>query len=405
MSKNLALSLVGPRTSKNTATHGDRITVEFTNPPDEADDVEILIEDLSHTDRGGKHFAGTDLVSIRGRIRNGKFEHSAHHVLSDADPPRPKLHEMQVTFLAPDGTTSIRTRLPDDAKRDHMNLSHRLKWTCRGKVNGKPAEELGKATMRVFYKCAMIVPTGNAPSVRAPARPDPSLKLVARWAQQWESHAPDFRKKFPLTTVTVPARALTDADYAPLLKVVEDAAKFAENGIVALAVGHGDRGTSSGQSNPWCDIAAEDGVELDADGQITGVFHSLLVNRPELEEMPGVQVGPALRLPGADTMIKRNALDKMRGIFQQHAIRVLVLHTCTAGAAVDFTQLLSDRLQVHLRAHVLHITYQGFATGQVDSFYENDPVTPESAHEWPIVNLAFEVAPGAVPASPVPRSP
>lgn len=257
--------------------------------------------------------------------------------------------------------------------------------------------------MRVFYKCAMIVPSGNAPFVAPPMQRDPSLPLIARWARQWERHAPDFRKRFPLTTVTIPARPLTNADYAPLLQVVEDAAKFAEHGIVALAVGHGDMGETSGEANPWCDLAAEDGVKLDADGQIEEVFHALLVNRPQLEEMPGVQVGAARRLPTGDTVIKRNALDKMRAIFAQHNIRVLLLHTCTAGAAEDFTRLLSDRLQVYLRAHKLHIAYEGHSSGgPVGAAYEDEPVTPAGHHEWPIEHLATEVEPEAVPASPPP---
>ena len=44
------------------------------------------------------------------------------------------------------------------------------------------------------------------------------------------------------------------------------------------------------------------------------VFHALLVNLAERQEMPGLQVGPAVRVPGGNTRIKRKAVDQMRAI-------------------------------------------------------------------------------------------
>ncbi len=102
------------------------------------------------------------------------------------------------------------------------------------------------------------------------------------------------------------------------------------------------------------------------------------------------------RTAGANTVIKRNALNAIRAILAKREVRLLLLHTCTLGANRDFVQLLSNRLQVRIRAHKVHVTYIG--STPIAASYEDDPPLPQGDHEWPMSQLAFEVAPGAVPS-------
>ncbi len=399
MSKNLALSLIGPWKSTNIATHLDTVKIEFTDPPDDADDVVITIRDLTHVDvdKGRRHVFATDFLIIKGHIRGGKFLYASHTAENPVDPDNSKLHEMQVTFEAPDQKTKIETRLPDYAPNDHMVVSHRLKWLTEGRVGASIQSMEGRASFRAHYKCAMIVPTGNAPTVAIGER-DPSLPLLNKWATQWEKHLPDLRKKVVLRTVSFPPRALTDQDYAPLVKAFQEAADFAKHGVIALAVGHGDQGNTNPASpgDPWLDISAEDGVELDAERQISGIFHQLFVDELELKEMREPTIKGIKHTAGANTVIKRNALNAIRAILTKREVRLLLLHTCTLGANPAFVQLLSDRLQVRIRAHKAHVTYIG--STPIAASYEDDPPLPQGDHEWPMSQLAFEVAPGEVPS-------
>jgi hypothetical protein len=59
--------------------------------------------------------------------------------------------------------------------------------------------------------------------------------------------------------------------------------------------------------------------------------------------------------------------------------------------------MLSDRLQVYLRAHLVHIAYE-FSTPVMAAYEDDDPL-PNGDHEWPLSQLAREVEPGQVPPS------
>lgn len=166
------------------------------------------------------------------------------------------------------------------------------------------------------------------PLVHQGASKDPSFPLLRRWADQWLARDRTFRSRF-----LVPTKLITGgiklSDYEPLLKAMEKAAAAAKHGIVCLATGHGDGGSMNpgGTGDAWLDLAAEDSVELDDEGQIVGVFHSLLVDEKELRDMVGRRRGSVTMRPTGNTLIKMRALDAMRRIFAMHDIRVLVLHT------------------------------------------------------------------------------
>ena len=114
-------------------------------------------------------------------------------------------------------------------------------------------------------------------------------------------------------------------------------------------------------------------------------------------EPPGRRSGTTRSTPtGPNTVIKRNALNEIRAILAKREVRLLLLHTCTLGANEKFVQALSDRLQVRIRAHKVHVTYIG--STPIAASYEDDPPLPEGDHQWPMSQVAFEVAPGEVPS-------
>ena len=72
-----------------------------------------------------------------------------------------------------------------------------------------------------------------------------------------------------------------------------------------------------------------------------------------------------------------------------------MLHTCTTGANVGFTDELSARLQVYLRAHTAHVAYE--RATPTHAMYDHEPATPRGLHEWPVDYLAAERNPGPLP--------
>jgi hypothetical protein len=260
--------------------------------------------------------------------------------------------------------------------------AHKLRVEVTGIVGGKKQTFKGKSLLHVFYKTAMIVPSGHAK--------DPALVVLPKWAQQWKAHESSVRTIVSLPSIPAVTGKITPASYNPLIAAVTKAAKAAPHGIVALAVGHGDAGNPN-QTNPWCDLVAEDG-KIDDETYDRGLF----IDDLELKDGEP-EPGPIKTTPGGRTMVKLDALDRMADVFAKHPIRALLLHTCSAGAAPKFIQRSCNRVRVFVRAHTQQIEYTGNTAGSIEASYAGEAAGPNAKHEWPVAHVTREFAPTTPP--------
>ena len=105
----------------------------------------------------------------------------------------------------------------------------------------------------------------------------------------------------------------------------------------------------------------------------------------------GVRRWTVILTPGADTVIILRALDRIADVLKAATmpIRKVLLHTCNVGNSVNFTQLLSHRLQVPVQSHRDFIAYTGTAgSGTILAHYDSEgPVSPRDLTEWPLSKL------------------
>lgn len=383
----LAARFVASGPQNNIVLPWEDVTFRFTNPPQTASKVQVkVLENVSFLD-------GTEEVKHRlvggflGTITGGKYVVDKLFGMPLPPEPDPACYNI----VHPEGRS--RGHILGFMPGPERVLSHTLLLRIEGVVQGNHVIFRGIHPLHAEYPLAMVIPGGHATL-------DPRLNVVASWCQdQWEKHKPDYRKTFPVPIQRVTGQ-IQKSHYDALIKAFADAAKYATSGVVALAVGHGDAGITTGI--PWCNITPED--------------------EPVVEEQPvtfrldidlnvlnfGAQGPP--NAPGTSDRVKLNALDRMADAAANTPIRRVLLHTCSAGASQDFIQRMADRLRVPVFAHTKGIEYIGQPkSGTITAAYDSTaqfpkkPVIPKAYRQWPIRYLGPLARPGpAPPRWPVP---
>lgn len=370
MAKDLTATLVAKGRAANTAVQGDTIEVKFSDPPDEATDVEIVIRQQTPDQH---------VVTFTGSIKGGKWvgKMAMGHVKVSPNASRPD--DMPATFTV--GSSKITSFMNDPTA---FVFSHKLSVSVTGKIAGANSGFNGKSLLHLFYKRVMIVPSGAAK--------DPALTVIPKWAAQWRDKQKEVRSIVTIATIQPALHALSPKDYNPLIAAITAAAKAAPHGIVALCVGHGDGG--GGGNSAWCDLAAED-------GKISETEYSRGLDIDEVEMLEGDPPPPENGVkvtPGDRTKVKLNALDRMADVFAKTPIRTLLLHTCSAGANAAFIQRIANRTRVFVRAHTQQIEYTGNVKGSIQASYVGVTPGPSAKDEWPIASVTSEFVPSATPA-------
>lgn len=370
MTSPLAVSFRSSNALRNIVIPGDRVTVEFSAPPQTASNVLIKVsEKVVFLD--GKT-QDRPLGGFRGRIVGGRFEHEA-----SLGAPFPALPDPETIDIALGGTQAPH-RVLTPLQQPHLVESHALRLAVTGDVQGRAERFEGDHLLQVEYPMAMVIPQTGAAL-------DGSLDVVRRWAAQWSAHKPQFRKAFPVPIGT-PGAAITPADYDPLISALSSAATFAKAGVVALAVGHGDPGDPDGTTVAWCNLVPEN-QRVPVDG--VPFRYRLDIDESVLGDGLGA-------FPGGATQVKLDAIDRIGDALVAGNTRRLLLHTCKAGASALFMQRLADRLRVAVFAHTAEIEYT-IATPVLAAYAKETPVRPAAEVQWPVSKLGPLARPGNAP--------
>jgi hypothetical protein len=379
MASPLAASLLATNTSVNMAFTGDTVGFKFSQPPQDASNVSIDILQIGPP--GESHQV---LGTFEGSIRNGSYVPGRAVQLGQ---PR---QDMRLKLT--DGRNTIDVHMVDQVS---FTLSNQLRITVRGTIGGNVEFFDGRSPLHVWYRQAMIVSTARF--VR-----DTDLNALEPWARQWRDFQTASRTLVPLAPIRPPQREITPADYDPLVAAFSTAAQASEGGIIALTVGHGDGGQTSGFTTPWCDLVGEDARDTAADGSHS-YPHRLLLFEPEINEGKGATSGGVTTTPGPRTKVKMNALDRIADAITPPAgstrqpIRKVILHTCNAGNSINFIQSIADRLRVPVQAHTDFVAYTLVPRAIRAHYDSQQPQVPRDLHEWPVELLAPERRPGPAP--------
>ena len=406
MAGSFVCTMVSTAKQINAARPSDTVRIHFSDPPDAATDVtiELIQADTSKvvtTFKGafvGKVFKSSVIIG-NTFVTNPSFTKNGR----PSDDLEQLVH-MVVTFDV-DGKSKCKVRMSDPPAGNGggpTNLENKLKIRVSGTITGGGQQTFeGQSLLHIYYPQVMIVPSGRATT-------DEALNIIPKWAIQWQKHHKEMRTIVPLPiiippTLRKPARDIVPADYDAIVAAVKKAMAAAPDGIIALAVGHGDGGfkemrrTADGvaevQGDPWCDLVSEDS-HLEGD-----TFpHDLYINLPRLREGAGETQGNARRAPGQATVVRLNGMDRMADALTAAAdeprLRKILLHTCNAGNSEEFMNAMADRLAVRIQAHRNFIKYTGNVAGSIQAHYEGEiPTNPEALQEWPLAQTSTEYYP------------
>jgi hypothetical protein len=390
MANPLTATLSSPRVPQNRARPGDTVFFKFSNPPSSVTEVGVLIRQAPFGD-GQNSIAGTVLATFEGNIANGKYV--PLKATGSRLPPRT---HMPLTIS--DGTNDLRVGLVDNGNAD---LRNELQILVRGNVGRESFLFVGKAALFVDYPLVMIAPTQTA-------RRELTLNVVASWAAQWGKKEPRLRRLERIAPSSkAPGPPLDGSEYDPLVNAFTAAVSAAPGGIIALATGHGDGGQGNSDGTPWCNLMPEDIPPIKKPDGTETFFHRLNIQETELVRGLGGKIGNVILTPGGRDIVKLTALDRIADELKKATtpIRKVLLHTCNAGNSKNFVQLLADRLQIPVQAHLDFINFTGVAgSGRVVAHYETDKAdkgdelkNPEGLTEWPLSKASKESVPGAVP--------
>jgi len=196
-------------------------------------------------------------------------------------------------------------------------------------------------------------------------------------------------------------RGARSREYDPVVAAFRTAIATAPGGLIALATGHGDGGQGQGGNTPWFNLMPENiAKRVEPDGSET-FPHRLLFFLTELNDGAGVKRDGVLHTPGGNTIVKLRALDRIADVLKtaRLPIRKILLHTCNVGNSQTVTQLLSDRLQMPVQAHLDFIAYTRIAgSGKILAHYDSDAAqSPRDLTEWPLTKASTESIPGKPP--------
>lgn len=367
MSNPLAASFRSSNRVRNVVVPGDKVTLEFSAPPQAAENVQISV--FEHVTFLDDRPAVDRLIgAFQGRFVAGRFEPNAI-----GGSPLPGISDPLNIEISMGGVTPPR-RLFAPLQEAEVVETHELRLTATGTVKGRAERFQGAHTLQLEYPMAMVIPASRASL-------DSTLGTVIDWAVQWKAHKPAFRETFAVPLGN-PGADLARADYDPLIKALSDAAAFATAGVVALAVGHGDDG--QGKNIAWCNLVPEN-------------------KRVPVEEVPftyRLDIDEAVLGDGADgafpgdntRKVKLDAIDRMGDVLVGRARR-LILHTCKAGANALFMQRLADRLRIPVFAHTEEIEYT-VAQPVLAAYAGETPRQPRAERQWPIRRLGPLARPG-----------
>ncbi len=311
MAGSFVCTMVSSAKPGNAARPSDPVSIHFSDPPDAATDVtiELIQADTSKvvtTFKGafvGKVFKssiiiGNTFISSQSFTTGGKLS-------DDLD----QLVNMVITVNV-DGKSKCKVRLSDPPPAaggaGATNLENKLKLRVSGTITGGGQQTFeGQSILHIYYSQVMIVPSG-------PVVTDDALRLIPKWATQWQKAHKEMRTIVSLPVIIPPSRrrpprdSIVAADYDAIVAAVTAAAAKAPGGIIALAVGHGDGGQGRSGNTPWCDLAAEDGKQ----DEYT-YFRDLGIDLNELVTGERRANNGITTVPAGDTVVRLNGMDRM----------------------------------------------------------------------------------------------
>lgn len=337
----------------------------FTKPPNTATDVEITIKE-EILDINQKTIVGKSTKAFLGNIAGGKFVATKlrmGHKLS-----KHKNNEFRLT--GPEEQNTIRGFVPDPERV----ASHILTLDVSHEVGGKRVQFNGTQQAHVHYPLAMVIPGGVATL-------DTTLNMIPKYAKHWKSKRPKYRHVEPTTMFVTKTlkKKIEPSYYNDIIRALTAAANAATAGVVALSVGHGS-GVTSSSSMPFFNLVPEDNKSA-----VTGMKTKLRIREDDLihwDKPP--KPGAIKHMASHNTRVRLDALDRLGDALQATPIRRLLLHTCTAGLAKDFIQMLANRLRVPVMAQTDYIWTEPKA-----SYYDKDKqaTLPRDGEFWPIHRL------------------
>lgn len=374
----------------NIAENGDNVDVVFTNPADNAKDVEVSIIEVDDPDKPGSEKNGErTIMVVPGDFRSKKFYPKDYRQPSITCHNANRL--VQINILVGEGIQKS-CKLPDDRPEGgRFDLRIDIKDPADGLTRK------GTSLLHVYYKMDVMIIAASA------AANDNLANVVRVWAKQWLDWAPATRGLVPMALDKKPLNSpIVAADLEPYIDAFQKAAVMANGGIIGVAVGHGDAGgeldpQSNKQTVAWTNLVPEDRKNPDA----RGFYHWRL-------DMDEVQIGWGLpqtvqaTLPD-NVVPKLHAMTALGDFFTAltPAVEEVRLLTCKVGSNTDFLQNMSDRLRVPMRAYTDSLDLIGSrAVPPVYCFAAQDPSPKMSiAHtrEWPTFALSRIVKPGTLP--------
>ena len=350
-----------------------KLFFQFTDPPEKATDVRVrVLEDATLLD--GTRVRGRHLGEMVGKIENKRF------IPETASFRRPDNRRDPLSIAIDHEDRSFGAEIQVPLLEAEEVDTHSLRLSISGAVGGHPETFTSRATIDVHYPMAMIVP-------RVGAAHDRSLPVVHAWSKQWERHDPKVRKRVEVPFVRI-ARGAVDADYDAIVAAFRTAAIHAQEGagVIALAVGHGDGGSTDTQ--PWFNLVPED---------YPSDPHRYRLDIDDVALQFGLG---GVNVPSDSDKAKLKALDRIAETLKAFPrVRRIILHSCKIATNPPFVQMVADRLQVPVRSHTESIDYTGAATARdIASHYGDESIVrPRDLRHWPVSRLASPAFPGSEP--------
>jgi hypothetical protein len=373
-------------TGTNTAVVGNqakfKVEFEFTNPPKSAKGVVITIDEkILDLDKKQKTYSPNCTKEFHGLFENSKFTCTLHR--GGADRSTHRNNEYRISLAEPPAVNIMRATIDDP----ELVSSHTctLKTTFKGAKKGD--DFTGTQQIHVKFPLAMVVPKGTATL-------DKALNMIPKYAASWKTKDTPHRT-VEGTTIVVTKNlkgTLTPSTYDDIIRALTAAANAATAGVVALSVGHGSAGKDDGV--PFFNLIPEDNKQAQ-----TGVKFLARIDQTDLApyDEPSPKDAVAKNVPMGNIQVRLDALDRLGDALRKTPIRRLLLHTCNAGNAPDFIQMIANRLQIPVVAQTDFVIFEPAA-----SYYQSDrqATLPRDEEFWPTHKLGSVMLPRKDPKPP-----